>query len=140
MGVRHMKVIDRDLAIMMILESHKNIDPAWEEHLEFWGNEKPGITNDFLVYVYYVAELVLLENKQELEVASSLIEKFIEQGDSDVRYGATIGFLEGVTNVLLRKKERFQILFAQYLKPKSREFCIELDKFWGTKTAGITNA
>ena len=124
----------------MILEAHQNIAPAWTEHLEFWGAEKPGITNDFSVYVHYVTDLVLAEKRQEIEASLSLIEEFIEQGDSDVQYGATIGFLEGVTNVLLRKKEKFQMLFAKHLKPKSKEFCIELDKFWGTKTAGITNA
>ena len=135
-----MKMLDRDTAMNMILESHQNIAAAWAEHLEFWGDEKPGITNDFSVYVQYVASLVLAEKTQELVVASSLIEEFVEHGDSDVKYGATIGFLEGVTNILLSKSERFQVLFAQHLKPKSKEFCVELDKFWGTKTAGITNA
>ena len=128
---------DRDEAVKMILQSHEGLLPRWEEHLEFWGGDDPGITNDFSVYADYVAELVEGDNARELSIASELIEKFINEGDDNVEYGATIGFLEGITNTLSHKDHKLPHILIKYLQPKSRKFCKKLDKFWGTTTPGL---
>ena len=111
--------------------------PIWNEHLNYWKNETPGITNDFSEYVTYVLNLIKNNKEKELETALDIIERLIAEGDENVQYGATIGFLEGITNVLLSLDKENSLLFANKLKPKSKAFCSELDKFWGTSTPGI---
>lgn len=124
--------INREKAVKILLDSHEGFQKLWDEHLEFWEGDEPGITNDFSVYVSYVVDLVQSKNLAELTVASEVIERLIIEGDKDVQYGATIGYLEGITNSLSHKEDEHTSLFNSYLKPKSREFCKELDKFWGT--------
>ena len=129
--------INRDAAVKILVDSHAGFQRHWDEHLEFWEGDEPGITNDFSVYVGYVVDLVLSENLIELAVASEVIERLIVEGNEDVQYGATIGYLEGITNSLSHKEDKHTSLFNNYLKPKSREFCVELDKFWGTNRLDV---
>ena len=129
--------IDRDKAIEMILSTHKNFLPKWNEHLDFWEEDNPGITNDFSPYVDYVMELIINQNIEELMISAELIENFINNGDKNVQYGAEIGFLEGITNTLSHGEKEYILLFTEQLLPKSLEFCKALDEFWGTKTAGL---
>ena len=130
--------INRDQAFGLLCSYHGNFSNNWNEHTEYWGDEKPGITNDFGVFVEYVVGLIETGKDKELEVALKEIEDFIKFGDDEVQYGATIGFLEGITNVLLSRSPEQSKQFASLLKPKSKAFCIELDKFWGTQTPGVS--
>ena len=129
--------INREAAVKILLNSHAGFKKHWDEHLEFWEGDEPGITNDLSVYVGYVVDLVLSKNLVELAVASEIIEHLIVEGDEDVLYGATIGYLEGITNSLSHKEDKHTSLFNSYLKPRSREFCKELDKFWGTNRLDV---
>ncbi len=129
--------IDRDKAVEMILDSHQGFLPSWEAHLEFWEGEKPGITNDFSEYAIYVRDLVQNKEIQELSVSMELIERFILEGDDNVQYGATIGFLEDITNMLSWADKQYVLIFSKQLKPKAREFCQELDRMWGTLIPGL---
>ena len=129
--------MNRDEAVKLILDTHDGFKPHWQEHLEFWEDEEPGITNDFSPYVHYVVELLKQDNLSELSKASALVEKFIVDGDDNVQYGATIGFLEGITNTLSGGNDKLAMKFSKVLQPRSRDFCKELDRFWGTKTTGL---
>lgn len=129
--------IDRNEAVRIILEAHPNFVSDWEYHLIFWDGDEPGITNDFSAYARYVRDLAKAGNEEELEISSQLIERFIVEGDKSVEYGASLGFLEDVTNMLSHGGSKHTIAFTTHLKPKSREFCRELDKFWGTLTPGV---
>ena len=81
-------------------------------------------------------EFILGEKDEKLRKVAAFIEKLIEEGDKKVKYAAQFGFLEGITNNPPDTK-KFEA-FICYLGPKSREFCQALDKFWGTKTKGVT--
>jgi len=129
--------MNRNEAFNVILQSHDNFMPIWNEHIKYWENETPGITNDFSEYADYVLELIKTNNTKELEIALEIIELLIENGDENVQYGITIGFLEGITNSLLALEPKYSLLFTNKLKPKSKKFCEELDEFWGTTTPGI---
>jgi hypothetical protein len=129
--------INRDEAVAILLKTHCEFRHCWEEHLEFWEGDEPGITNDFSVYIGYVLGLIEQRNESELIVACGLIERFIIEGDENVKYGATIGFLEGITNSLSHKTDSNTVWFNKFLQPKSREFCVELDKFWGTNRLNL---
>jgi|GEM_PF-2927246 len=129
--------ISRNQAFEELLRVHPHFAPAWNEHLRYWGGDVPGITNDFAVYADYVISLIEAKEGYELEASINAIERFIESGDEDVRYGATIGFLEDVTNMLLSREPEYLIQFCSLLGPKSKAFCVELDRFWGTVTPGI---
>ncbi|WP_237059962.1 DUF7674 family protein [Microbulbifer sediminum] len=128
--------MNKDEAVKLILDTHEGFRSYWQEHLDFWEDEEPGITNDFSPYIQYVLELLRKENKSETLKACGLVEKFIIEGDQDVQYGATLGFLEGITNHLI-SNEKQAVQFCKMLQPKSREFCKELDSFWGTQTPGL---
>jgi hypothetical protein len=129
--------ISRNQAFEELLRIHPHFSPAWDEHLRSWGGDEPGITNDFAVYADYVIGLIETKEGPELEASLNAIERFIESGDDDVRYGATVGFLEDVTNVLLSRDPEYSTRFCSLLGTKSKAFCVELDRFWGTATPGI---
>ena len=129
--------IDRDKAIDMILYAHKGFLSTWEEHLYLYEEDNPGITIDFSAYVTYVKEIIKHEKFNELKISAELIERFINDGDENVQYGVTIGFLEDIINCLSHGDEKYTLSFTQHLLPKSLEFCKELDDSWGTKTIGL---
>lgn len=129
--------INRDDAFEIILERHPKFAPIWKEHLDFWNGDIPGITNDFSEYVHYVIDLIKNNNVSELDIALNLIEHLLEKGNDDVIYGVQLGFLEGITNSLLSMESKYSLLFSSKLKSKSKEFCRNLDTFWGTTTPGV---
>lgn len=131
--------MNRDEAFTVILEAHRDFVPRWNEHLEFWEGEDPGITNDFSTYAHYVVDLVKHDQTTELDMALDIIEQLLVNGDESVQYGVKMGFLEAVTNILLSWEREFSLRFASKLHPTSKEFYRKLDTFWGTSIPGMTN-
>ena len=129
--------IGRDEAFRIIQEAHPEFIPLWTQHVEWWDNKEPGITNDFSPFIQYVIGLIENEEVNELVIALKIIEKLLLEGDDNVKYGVTIGFLEGITNNLLASDSRKSILFVNNLQPATKKFCIKLDKFWGTEVSGL---
>ena len=66
----------------------------------------------------------------------NLIERFMVEGDVHVRNHITVGFLETLGNITGNDAS----LWGWLLGPKSKKACIELDRFWGTKTKGLDSA
>lgn len=126
-----------DQAFAELLAIHEGFAPLWEAHLRYWDGNRPGITTDFAVYAQYVLGLIEQGNLPELAASLDAIEHLIASGDDEVRYGATVGFLEDLTNQLLVMAPGHARLFASLLKPRAKAFCTALDAFWGTATPGI---
>lgn len=130
--------MNRDEWIRLILEACPGFKRHWEDHLAFWGDQTPGITNDMDPLINYCEERITERDSEQVAAICRLIEASLEDGDTDLQYGAELGFLEGITNRLLGKKERDDArTFATHLLPKAKAFCIELDGFWGTNTPGL---
>ena len=78
----------------------------------------------------------MIDKKQCVEL---LLKEFPEyrsayEGNEAVSNAAKVGFLEALTNQVKFKKGDVGERFAKYLGEKSKEFCVDLDRFWGTKT------
>ncbi len=84
----------------------------------------------------FALDIIAKGTDEEIEKLVTFTEQMITEGNDDVNYAIKFFFLENITN---RSGDRRLPLtrFTTRLKPKSYEFCRELDKFWGSKTEGI---
>ena len=132
--------IDRDQAIQKLLDALPNFSKLWNEHLDFWEGDKPGITNDFSPVTEFTILLLEEPNRDQLKIIANLVEEFICNGDKDVKYGATLGFIEGITNRIghMSTLPKGWDLFLGFMGSKSKDFLQELDTFWGSKTPGTS--
>jgi len=130
--------MNRDKAFEKILINLPNFASTWGDHLIDSSGETQGIAEDFGVFSSYAySEMQKKNNQESIAVIANLIEDFIQVGDSDVNHGATMGFLEGIVNTVLKKEPEGWEIFIQNSGSKTKEFLRELDKFWGTKTPKI---
>ncbi len=48
--------IDKNEMFDMLLEACPNIEKDWKEHLEYWGEEKPGDYTNIAEFAHYVVD------------------------------------------------------------------------------------
>ena len=82
----------------------------------------------------FAKELIEKNELEKFKKVAKFIEKLIIEGNEAVSNAAKVGFLEALTNQVKFKKGDVGERFAKYLGEKSKEFCVDLDRFWGTKT------
>jgi hypothetical protein len=130
-------MIDGKQCINIILEWFPNFLPMFKEHLNYWKHEKErpfGL--DMAEFSSYAASLIKNGSDKEVEKLVDFTELMITEGNDEVNYAIKLEFLENITN--RNDYEGFPIeRFTTRLKPVSKEFCKELDKFWGTRTKGV---
>lgn len=129
--------MNREEAFKKIIEDLPGFKSIWEEHLEYWGDDEPGITNDFSELTEYAYSQMQKNIEKEIVIVANLIEEFIKSGDEDVNYGTTIGFLEGLTNRVLSEEPVGWKIFVDNAGEETKDFLKKLDKSWGTKTPKI---
>ncbi|HEV8051432.1 MAG TPA: hypothetical protein VGP47_02980, partial [Parachlamydiaceae bacterium] len=119
----------------LILDNFPTFEPLWKNHLNNWSDDPRGATNDFHILIDFIYNDLLPNQKMaDVVIVAELIEFFLEFGDEELSYGASMGFLEGLTNKAGNYGETSIIPFIDAAGPKSLEFMDELDKFWGTNT------
>ena len=98
-------LLSRDHAIEYLLHRHPSFFKKWTKHLDFWGEEKSGITNEFGVFAEFILDAFDTQNIKVLSSVPESLEHLIIYGDESVVYGVTLGCLESLTNVLLTRSE-----------------------------------
>lgn len=102
----------------------------WEEHKREYFDEE-----DYLPYVAlgefnsHVVELYIEGATQELPSVFEEVERLHLEGDAYVKEAATVGFLEGVQNVIGNRGLNADV-FLPFLGPESRKWWDQLNKFW----------
>ena len=127
-----MKLEDVFTKAVAILPGFK---PYWDKHLQYWEGKERGVITDFSVLVDYAYDLMQkTDSKESLQILAEFIETCVIDADESTRYGATIGFLEGITNRLSHEKPVAPGWkdFFESAGPETKKSLTALDDFWGT--------
>jgi hypothetical protein len=93
---------------------------------------------DLGLFGEYAADAIERNDIRELQTIAEAADRLVRWPDDDVQTAATVGFLEGLTNICLGEPERFPFQrLARLLSPNVIAACRDLDDSWGTQTPGI---
>lgn len=115
-----------------VLKKAPDFKHMWLEHLEWWGEEEAGLSNDMAAFARYTMSLLEQsdEHNQELCEIFSLIEKFLTQGDERLKDATATSFLENIYNNIVEVESSASI-FINFLGPKSHQFVEGWARFSG---------
>lgn len=133
-----MNIISKEQCINLIIKQFPGFEEMWAEHIDWWGGENPGLSNNMAVFSRYTIKLLQDDEKNQTELKNIflLIEKFIVDGSDEVKDAAATCFLENVMNATSWKKIPSSS-FIHLLGRESKSFCKAWDKFTGIKTEGL---
>ncbi|MCX2738446.1 DUF7674 family protein [Pontibacter anaerobius] len=128
-------MVDEKTCLTSMLTLFPAFHSQYEEHVKFWKGESP-FGMDMAEFSHFALDIIAKGTDKEVEKLVNFAEQMITEGNDEVNYAIKFFFLENITN---RSGDRRIPLsrFTTRLKPKSFEFCRELDKHWGSKTEGI---
>ncbi len=121
-------------AIGHLLEACPGIEPDWEEHLAWWGDEERGHYNDISVIAHYLVDCVKRVQTDFFPRVFQLVEQYITGGDEETRNLMVVGLLEGLQNVASWESFGYGV-FEQWLEPQSRVAWRQLEKVWEGKSS-----
>jgi hypothetical protein len=132
-----MKMIRSEECMDLILKKFPGFKAAWQEHLNWWGGDISGLSNDMSAFSDYALSL-LKSNKhdQEIKHIFIFIEQLVADGDQAVRDAAATCFLENLINATSWGRISASS-FAHLLGTKSKNYCKAWDEFTGVKTEGL---
>lgn len=121
----------------LILKQVPSFSDAWQAHLDYWGDEVPGLCNDMTAFSRYVTDLLnSSEQVENLAEIFNLIEYLLINGDQVVGDAVATCFLENLINVSSTEKLDSR-KFVSFLGPESRAYCQAWDDFTGVHTDGL---
>ncbi|WP_447895911.1 DUF7674 family protein [Vreelandella sp. GE22] len=122
--------------IGLFIDKTPGFEPVWQAHLEFWGNDIPGLSNDISKLSSYLIKNLHLISKDQRKEIFLLVESCLEKGDEMVKNAVATCLLENMLNAV--SSERVEAhLFVDLLGEKSRNFCKAWDDFTGVHTQGL---
>jgi hypothetical protein len=127
-------MISQKECITEILENFPGFQPQWQRHIEYWGNEEPGLCNDLSEFSDYVSDLIADKKNKKLNDIFELIEKFMVEGEQSVKEAVSTCFLENLINTLPSDSTK---IFVNLLGSESSAYCVAWDEFTGVKTEGL---
>ena len=114
----------------MVLIACPAFQERWNKHRESWRNEEPGIYNDLGEFAHFIVDQAYPSGDlASVNASFALMEKFLEEGDQEVRDAAGIGFLEDVQNISSWRPFG-QAPFIERLGPLSRQAWAEVEEGW----------
>lgn len=120
----------------LILRKVPEFEPTWLAHLEFWGDDKAGLSNDLSEFACYLVDNVeLMSTNKRLDIFV-FIETCLIKGDESVKCAVATCVLENLINSASEGKINSN-LFVNLLGQESKKFCKAWDKFTGIKTPGL---
>jgi len=129
-------MITYENCIELFLNKVPGFEPAWQAHLEFWGNDTPGLSNDISKLSSYLINNLHLMSSDKREEVFLLVESCLEEGDEMVKNAVATCLLENMINAVSSGRVEAH-LFVGLLGEESRNFCKAWDDFTGTHTQGL---
>jgi hypothetical protein len=102
---------------------------AWNEHLEYWGDQDRGCYNDVSVISSYLVDCYERGEVKEFAAAFDSLEQCIVDGDEKTQELAIIGIIEGIQNSASHRPFGYRV-FTPWLGPQSRRAWDELIAAW----------
>lgn len=113
---------------------------AWEKEVnDIWDGDNPGLSLTLAGFSHYIKDLIAennVNNKDTIELAFKLAEKFMVEGDSRVQDAVATCFLENLINAVAWGRIPASG-FVHLLGEESRKYCKAWDDFTGVKTEGV---
>lgn len=130
-------MINEEQCIRLILEKFPDFKEMWQEHLDWWGEDTPGFSNDMAVFSEYTIKVLQKEHKiPELKVIFQFIEALMHEGTGTVKDAAATCFLENLINATSWGTVS-PSSFVHLLGKESIKYCKAWDEFTGVKTKGL---
>lgn len=97
--------MDQIDAILLLKTSCKEIDPYWQEYMDYWqDDEERGFLNDISVISRYIVERFALGKTDDFKEIFDAYEYISKHGNEAAKELAIIGFLEGILYLSSRQK------------------------------------
>ncbi len=128
-------MITTENCIIKVLQTFPAFQSHWENYIQSWEYQTPGICFDLTTFGDYVVNV--LKDKQTLDSNVQVIFDFIEtlltEGDNEVQDATTTCLLENIVNSTGVETKRF----IPYLGKLSKQYIKAWDEFTGVKTEGL---
>ena len=121
----------------LVLKIAPGFKQRWQEHLEYWGNEKAGIYNDIAEFAHYVVDSYENGDTCWYEDFFQFVERLIVNGNEEKKELTIIGFLEDIQTIASWKSHKGKV-FIKWLGPKSKDAWNQLYKLW-SKYGSLAN-
>jgi hypothetical protein len=117
-----------------ILLLFPDFKPAWEHHLEYWGDDNRSIGIDIAEFFNFIATKLALKENYNYQLTFDTVEDLLVNGDRVVSEAIAMEFLE---NLLNRSSHGYFPIesFFNYLGKESKAFCKANEEFWGIENS-----
>lgn len=122
--------------MQLILSKVPEFEPAWREHLDFWGQDEAGLSNDLAEFSSFLVENISSIAFDKKEEIFAFVETCVIEGDEALKDAIATCFLENLLNAASGQKIAANS-FVGFLGKESKAFCKAWDKFTGVKTEGL---
>jgi hypothetical protein len=122
--------------IPLMLKIAPGFQQRWDNYLQHWDNEPPGIYTSIGQFAHYIVDSVD-SNAPWLPEFFRLIELMVVEGNEDIQLLVTVGFLEDILTISSWRPHKGEV-FLQWLGPESKKFWDKSDKLW-SKYGSLTN-
>jgi hypothetical protein len=132
-----MSEINSENAVNYILQNIPEYNLSWKHHSENLGADNTiGLT--MIDFLHFTITQIEERNLQILPRIFYLIEELMKSKDEELTTITATIFLEGLINNSSHGPDIVPYsVYIPLLGPESRDFCRELDRFWGSQTPGL---
>ena len=123
-----------DEVIPLLLAACPSAKSAWDDHLQFWGQEAAGSFNDVAVFAHHVVDSYAAGKTMEFAAFFEVLERMIREGDSQVAELATVGLIEDIQNVASHRQFGYHV-FESWLATASRREWANIESIWAGKNS-----
>jgi hypothetical protein len=129
-------MIRKDDCMNFILDKVPEFKTAWQVHLDFWGEDEAGLSNDIAEFASFIISNIVKMDDEKKKNIFRLVEDCLNDGDEFVKDAIATCFLENLLNAVSDKKLSSES-FIHFLGGKSRAYCKSWDEFTGVQTPNL---
>ncbi len=129
-------MVEKKDCMSYIFEKVPELSKKWQEHLDFWGEDEPGLCNDLRPLTLLTIDSIEKRDTECLTRIFNTAEELLVIGDSDVKDVIATCFLESLVNISSAGTIS-SLSFVNLLGENSKIHCKKWDEFTGVKTVGL---
>ena len=107
---------------------------AWEEHLEYWGDDDRGDYIDISVLAHFIVDSYKEGHTECFDKIFVLIEEILNNGDYKDKEILTVGLIEDIQNIASHTPDGYHP-FEKWLGPFSKKAWAQIEMLWEGKSS-----
>ncbi len=119
-----------------IFQNVPQLYKKWQEHLDFWDKEEPGLCNNLRPLIQLTIDSIEKRDSDCLIRIFNTAEELLVIGDSDVKNAIATCFLESLVNISSAGAIS-SLSFVNFLGKNSKIHCKKWDESTGARTIGL---